>query len=53
MKYIIIALFALAPAMTFASSLATPYVPCYVNGDYVGNMEIPICKKDNGYFYLE
>ncbi len=29
----------------------TPWLPCYINGEYIGNIMIIECRKQNGKLY--
>lgn len=64
MKYSLIACIALVSFPLLATSysgttganhgrsapVTTPYAPCYVNGEYIGTIEITYCKAKHGSF---
>lgn len=37
----------------FANSGGTPNVPCYIDGEYVGTIEITKCDENGGVHYLK
>jgi len=55
MKYILAVICVALPAMSFAHGGGTggiPSIPCYVDGENIGTMEITECQRKKGTTYL-